>query len=261
MVNERGLRDSQDSLLPAAVAEPEFEGFSIGVKYSIHGAGSTTLAETLAKILGLPHVYAGKIMRQKAVSAGYATSLDDEAGLLRYEGEKVTPEIDRQIDHEVVTQARQGCVFEGPAAVMLSETDELVALNPKCLNFVILLTCGEQQAAKRVLTREEIKNPTNAQISQKIEDLRKRQAENIQNWVNAYGGGDLIDPVVRDRAEQTVRQRLYRHYDLKIDTTHLNQDQVVAEILNHILKNKMLSPLLSAEQRKTIKILSKILKF
>jgi len=235
--------------------EPSPITFSIGITNDVHGAGSTTTARLLTEIFHFEYSDPGDVTRQMAVDADFAQGLEDDQGVLHYEREVVTrhPQIDAQIDREVITQAARGnCVLEGNAAVILAKAGlipnkegNLSPLESLPPIFTVLLTCQERVAAQRVLLRKELRrrniDPSTVspetrqviidglneeQVNRQMNISRQRKKTTRQNWDRLYGLSKL------EKGEGA--------FDLPpIDTTNLTPEQVVSQIII-ALKDKSL---------------------
>lgn len=247
-------------------AEPCPKSFSLGITGEVHGAGSTTTAKMLAKILEFSYEYAGEHFRELAVETGYAKDNEDDAGIVLFAQEyaRFHPEFDAELDQKVVDRAGQGsCVFEGKAAVVLAKAGQSPVRNPtdrewvvtplesSVPTFTVLLTCNERTAAQRILLRKALyqqrKNPLTVsaeerqqiiaqldekEIERQIQISQERMVATRQNWDNLYNLFQL------EQGEGA--------YDLTIDTTAPTPEQVVGQIISNLREKA----LISSEQEK-----------
>jgi cytidylate kinase len=248
---------SRELVYHSSEEEAQPKPFIIGVTNDIHGAGSTTTAKLLTRLLEFGYEDPGNATRQMAVDQGYATDLEDDEGLLRFEQEVVSknPNIDIELDTAVISKAIAGnYVIEGTAAVILAkaglipdEKGPLSSVEPQFPIFTVLLTCNPRVAAQRVLLRKELRRRN---IDPSTVSPETRQV--IIDGLNEEQVNSQMD--TSQRRKETPRQnwdRLYRLSDLekgegafdlpKIDTTNLTPEQVVDLILTQLQKGSYLS--------------------
>ncbi len=252
-------------------AEPLPKSFALGITCAVHGAGSTTAAQALAEILGSDYQYAGEYRRRLAVKLGCAQSIEDDAGVARFDAEIASefPQTDTRLDRKIILQAMKGnCVFEGKVAIVLAKAHlcparkdreqwYLAPIKTSLPIFTLLLHCDKETAARRILLRKLLHQQgqstadfnedeltammlgfSSEKVTAQMETSRERMAANRLNWEGLYQLSQL---------EQGEGK-----YDLEFDTTHLSKNEVVNQILQALIDHPQISGLLSDQQRKRI---------
>ena len=120
------------------------------------GSGKGTLAEEVADRLGIKHFSAGDVFR----------SIAEDRGITHVElAEKADKEVDLEVDRRTLQRAlKESCVVEGrlPSWVLGDYAD-----------LKIFLTADEEERARRVAARENMKRETALE-----EEIRQRDREN-----------------------------------------------------------------------------------
>lgn len=164
------------------------------------GSGKTTVAELLAREVGLPLVSAGGLFRRMAAERGLTL---EAFGRRAAEDHVIDRELDRQVLEEVTarTEAGEGVVVEGrlPAHLLTRRGVEA---------FRVWLDAPLRVRAERVGKRDG-RDPATARRA-----VRAREALEAQRYAAIYG----ID--VRDRSV----------YDLTLDTSDRGPEALVARI-------------------------------
>lgn len=212
------------------MTNPKFSRLCLGITRQVHGAGSTTSAKILSKILNLPFIEAGTKRREMAKDDHFSQNLYDDQGLYRFEKEKITkdPQIDFNLDVKLMKKiTKKSCIFGGQNLVRLCKTAKIIKAPVSCLFFTVLLVCDKKVSAKRVLERKKREGLFKGKIDQKnlnqeIKDSEKRMQGNLKAWFKLYNlkEEDYFNP---------------KAYDLVIDTTKLTQNQVASLILKNLV--------------------------
>ena len=228
---------------------------SIGITGLAHGAGSSTVAKNLAYNLGYTYLYAGNIFRR--VASRYIDPTLTEEDALSELSKRTLGNVafDTRVDRFVQHGAYEGsCVFEGKTAVPITKAhlfaDRNGKLNPidtKTSIYSFLLTCDPTVCARRALFRDWAKQVgSNVQnmrsdemqtimngfsdelVAAKASKLQKRMESNMARWETQYGLSEII--------------KNGGGYDLTIDTTYINPDETVNQILLYLTRVNALSP-------------------
>jgi len=129
------------------------------------GSGKGTLAEEVADRLGIKHFSAGDVFR----------SIAEDRGITHVElAEKADKEVDLEVDRRTLQRAlKESCVVEGrlPSWVLGDYAD-----------LKIFLTADEEERARRVAARENMKRETALE-----EEIRQRDRENSRRYEDYYG--------------------------------------------------------------------------
>jgi cytidylate kinase len=173
------------------------------------GSGKSTLAKMLAQELGWPRYYIGGIRRKKAKAEGMTLAEYNKLG-----------ESDPSTDIEVDKYQRRLCKKEDNF-VIEGRTSWLFIPH----SIKIYLDVDKNIAAKRILAdikkrggRNEDKNLKT--IADVKESLRKR-LESDKRRYKKYYNVDVYDQ---------------KHYDLIIDTSKLNQEEIFNQVISYINK-------------------------
>jgi len=160
------------------------------------GSGKTTVAELVARELGLEHVYAGNIFRRQAEAAG----LTLQEYVRRAETD---PRIDRQLDDRMRERARGGrAVLEGRLAAFMAVEAGADALK-------VYLNASEAVRAERIARRE------GGATAERLHEIQAREASDRQRYRDIYG----------------VDYHDHGRYDLVMDTDRRAPEELAGEIV------------------------------
>ncbi len=271
---------------PKEKLHPIFSGPIIGITGYVHAAGTTTITNQLAEVLGICHQHAGQERKRKALEWYQSQPGYNEAGvninspevleayevfLNQEENKQTLQQLDRDLDKYVLKEALQGarengCIFEGKAAVPLSQTGFLNEvyqdfLQEEGLNtdsppppvFTILLTTDLNQAAQRDRARDlgvdvsqiELSSPqVQEDLFQRQTRLKQRMERNKTTWQENYGTEYGLDT-----------QNLPQYYDVIIDTSNYSleeMDKVTAMILQTLVFDPRFKQMISLQQEENI---------
>jgi cytidylate kinase len=152
------------------------------------GSGTTTVAEGLAKHLGLRHIYAGSIFRQMA----------EEKGMTLREFSRFAErndEVDKEIDERQKTLASDGnCIVEGRLSAHMVDAD-----------LKIWLTAPLKVRIERVVGRE------GKDIEMAKQETEEREASENKRYQEIYGidASDLSP------------------YDIVLNTAHWDAESII----------------------------------
>ncbi|MBI4035157.1 MAG: cytidylate kinase family protein [Candidatus Chisholmbacteria bacterium] len=161
------------------------------------GAGSTTLAENLARSLDWNFVSLGEEMRRQAINLGWV----DGRKLVHHDATAYGEEFDRKTDlgvREKLSREKDQ-VIEGWLAGFFAQGVEGV--------LKILVKCGEEERVRRVARRDEV------EMGKAQEQMRHRVAVNVKKWRQMYGKIDFLRPDL---------------YDVVVNTSRYNEEEAVA---------------------------------
>ncbi len=168
------------------------------------GSGKTTVAEKLAKALNYENYYTGDVFRKIAKERGLSV---EEF----YKKIVAEPELEKEIDKRQteLMMTKDNLIVQGRMAPLLP-------YNPKFKKINILLTVSMVEGTCRQLLRPENKNKT---FKEMIQLSSKRMMEEKSRLFSLYGIIDYLDPAP---------------FDIILDTTGLNPDQVFDKLLTEI---------------------------
>jgi cytidylate kinase len=158
------------------------------------GTGTTTLSKNLAAKLGWDHLNAGDHIR-----AWYK-----ENNIPLEEALKIDEQVDRKLDASFQNRMStdEKVVFESRLAGWLARDYPGT--------FKVLCICDPEVAMERVVNRDNISK------AEAVQKTGKRAQELREKFERLYGASDYLNK---------------KYFDLVIDTTHLNQDQVLEQVL------------------------------
>lgn len=160
------------------------------------GSGKTTVAQLVARTLGLEHVYAGNIFRRQAEAAGLTLA----EYLHRAETDST---IDRALDDRMRERARAGAaVLEGRLAAFMATEAGVDALK-------VYLDASEPIRAARIAERE------GGATAARLAEIQAREASDRSRYRELYG----------------VDYHDHSRYDLVMDTDHRTPGEVAGEIV------------------------------
>lgn len=174
-----------------------------------HGSGKSTIAKRIAKKISYPHFYMGQVFRDMA----------REKGLSLEEFHKLcdeSPEIDKLVDDHMVEIAKKNndCVIESRTAWHFIPN-----------SIKIYLKVSDQEGAKRIfleLKEENARNEGHNLDSEEkvLQSNIIRKAKDDKRYWDYYG----------------INVREEKNYDLVLDTTNLNPDQVFEKVYAFLKK-------------------------
>ena len=132
------------------------------------GSGKTTVAQLVARALGLEHVYAGNVFRRQAETNG----LSLEEYLRRAEQDS---SIDRELDRQMEARAARGdAVLEGRLAAFMADRAGIPALR-------VFLAASEPVRAARIRERE------GGVAAERLREIQAREASDHRRYLDLYG--------------------------------------------------------------------------
>ncbi len=168
------------------------------------GTGKSTIAKTLAKELGIKHYSSGDFQRQLAKERGFSIA---EWG----EKEKNDPSYDRMVDDRMVETARK-------SGNMIIDGWISAHFLPESLKIFFKGDLGTR--AERITTVREAESYSDVETAMKT--IEEKEKVNRKRWIEFYGF-DFMDET---------------NYDLVIDTTEFNLEEVYKQVLDFV-KGKM----------------------
>ena len=169
------------------------------------GSGKSTVAKRLAKKLGLKHYSMGDLQRKYAKEKGLTI---EELGELEAKDDK----IDRDLD-SYQSKLKGNFIIDGRMSFHFIQD-----------SFKIFLDCNKDEGAKRIFSdtttgkRDSSERKTKS-LEESKEILVNREEVNRKRFLKYYKG-DFLDK---------------KNYDLVVDTTKLNKEDVVKKILQDLL--------------------------
>lgn len=161
------------------------------------GTGKSTLARLLAQKLNWDYISAGNYFREWYASQGMDVS--KVYGIPEEEDRKMEADFKKEM------QEKTNTIFESRLAGWLAKD------YPETLK--VLCVVDESEAYRRVAKRDSIS-------LEEAQRLSKQRAQDLVDKFNKlYGVSDYLDP---------------KYFDLVIDTTNLNPDQVLEKVLEKI---------------------------
>jgi predicted cytidylate kinase len=170
------------------------------------GAGKTTLAARLAQALSYEELYIGGVMREMAAEQ----RLPIEEFYVRL---KHNPELERSVDERQAAAMREkdNLIVRGRVAWFFAKSSPFTVFN-------IFLSVDPKIGAERTLQRPEYDGQAADEVM-KANELRAKTEMN--RYQTLYGIDDFRDPA---------------HYDYVLDTTTLNKEEVLQNVMNAIAK-------------------------
>ena len=170
------------------------------------GSGKSTLAKNLAQALGFKHYSAGDLTR------AYAKEKDMTLIALQ-QLEAKDPAIDKEIDARSVLLANKNKNFV---------LDAWLGFHFLPHSVKIYLTVDREEAARRIFHAMRSDEQYNTSLEATRKKMQERIAVNKERWQRYYG----VD--IEDR----------NNYDLLIDTTHKEKEEVLKEALAFVEKTE-----------------------
>ena len=173
----------------------------------VAGSGKSTVAKLVAQKLGLKHFSMGDLQRQYAIKKGLTI---EELGKL----EATDPTIDQEVDATQTELAKKEDNFV---------IDSWLGFHFIPQSFKVFLDCEDEVAAGRIYGDTVSNKRNNSEkraesLEEAIKIRRFRQETNRDRWYRFYQA-DFLDK---------------NNYNLVVDTSHINIDQVVEKILNNL---------------------------
>lgn len=174
-------------------------------------SGKSTVAIKLAKKLGWPRYYMGRLFREAARKKGMTVEEYEIYG-------KKHPEADTDVDYyqKELGEKEDNFVIEGRTSFFFI---------PHSLK--VFLDVDLDEAAKRIMHDKNKGKERNERVFETIEETKKnlilRNSSNQERYNKTYGIKDFLDK---------------SQFDLVIDTTNISPDEVVSKILAEIKKKE-----------------------
>ena len=175
------------------------------------GAGKSTIAKMLAERLGWPRYYIGGIRRQKAKERGLTLAEYNELG-------EKDPATDVEVDEyqKELGRNEDNYIIEGRISWYFIPN-----------SIKIYLDVSEEEGAGRVKKDLQKNNDRNEEAGDTLASVMKilgeRRISDQKRYKKYYNIDDTHD---------------HGHYDLVVDTTKLNPEEVLDAILKYIDKHK-----------------------
>ena len=177
----------------------------------VPGSGKTTVAKILSEKLGIPYYSMGglraKIAEERHISLDELNALGES-----------DPTTDTSVDdyQRELGKTQDNFIVDGRLSWYFI---------PNSLK--IFLSCDLDEASKRIYqARKNTKNREDEPLYQNIDEARhaieERVASDVRRYASIYG----------------VDHRETSHYDLVVDTTHVDGPEAVADILLEKIRNK-----------------------
>lgn len=165
------------------------------------GAGKTTLAARLAEALGYEELYMGGIMRQIAAERGMTIEKF-------YADLKNDPKLEQSIDERQakLMQEKDNLVIQGRVAWFFAKGSMSTV-------FDVFLAVDPAVGAQRTSQRPENAGRPLAEVSRANAE---RTRQEVERYRSLYGIENFLDA---------------SHYDFVLDTSNLNEDEVLATII------------------------------
>ena len=172
-----------------------------------HGAGKSTIAKKVAKVLNYPRFYMGQMFRDMAKERNM--TVDEFNNVC-----KADSSLDKKIDDYILKLAKESKNF-------VIESRTAWHFIPESIK--IYLKVDEKEAAKRVfkeLDNENRKNESKNFDSENeiVESLRKRKKNDDERYLKYYG----------------LDIRKESNYNLVLDTTNLSIEEVFNKVMEFI---------------------------
>lgn len=169
------------------------------------GSGKTTICERLAVALGYENHYTGQVFRDLAKEKGLSIEVF-------YKQMVDNPELEKDIDNRqaMLMLTKDNIVVQGRMAPFLP-------WKPGCKKIDIFFKVSDEEGARRQLQRKENKDKS-------LEEMIRLSNERTNEERERYG---MLYPHIPDYLNEAL-------FDIVIDTTYLNPDQVFEKLFNKI---------------------------
>lgn len=169
------------------------------------GSGKSTVAKALAKKLNLRHFSTGDVMRKIA----------EEKGLTPIELNRLA-EKDSSFDRMIDSKTKE----------FGKKEDDFVMDSRLAFHFIpdsikVFLDVSLDVAAKRIFSQKRAEETENISLSATREKIREREASELKRYMQMYG---------LDYTDKS-------NFDLVVDTSKLDVDEIVAKIIDFLKKN------------------------
>jgi len=171
------------------------------------GSGKSTIAEKLAEKLKWPRYYVGGLRREAAKKRGLTLSEYNKLG-------EIEPETDMEVDkyQEKLGKEQDNFIIEGRTSWYFIPH-----------SYKIYLDVEKEAGAKRIFGHLQQKNDRN-------------EDKNLHSWEDVLASNEkrLASDRRRYQKYYQIDVNNLNHYDLYIDTTNFNQDEVFAQVLKAV---------------------------
>lgn len=167
--------------------------------FGLPGTGTSSVGKELSKKLNLTFSSSGDLFREMAKKKGLTLA---EFGTLCEENSQ----IDRELDQKITTFGKENDNFV---------FDSRLAWYTIPQSFKIKLECDEEEQIRRIIERE------GGEFEDVSKKTKERETSERKRYLQYYNIKNYMDD---------------SHFDLIIDTTNLNIDQVVKTISDNIEK-------------------------
>lgn len=171
------------------------------------GAGKTTVCEKLATAIGYANHYTGDVFRQLAEEQDPPMSIEEF-----YSKMASNPDLEREIDNrqEQLMLTENNLIVQGRIAPFLRWNTNYDKIN-------LFFRVSDEEGARRQLKRKENQGKT-------FKEMLRISQERTREEYKRYG---ILYPHITDYLDESL-------FDIVIDTTSLNEEDVFIETLNKI---------------------------
>jgi CMP/dCMP kinase len=187
------------------------------------GAGSSTLAKSLVKILGWQYFGGGDFMRQYAIEQG----LFDKNNNLHHDATVYNDDFDRQVDFQMrkTLESSSNNVLDAWLSGFMAQGVGGV--------FKILVTCSDDAIRiDRVVNRDQIT------VTEAKKHVFEREEKNLKKWQKMYQS--QWQEWIVERNTLPKDEPIYfwnpKLYDLVLDTFHYGPEETLEIVIDKIRK-------------------------